>query len=57
MKRIDTYRILWLAAIISGTIGILGNYDIVIIKFLSDYNFEFLLAGFAILLVLKLLKK
>lgn len=48
--------ILWLALIL-GVIGILGEYDIVVIKNISKYSFELLLAGFALLGLLRLLKK
>ncbi|MBI9066977.1 MAG: hypothetical protein JEZ09_06770 [Salinivirgaceae bacterium] len=50
-------RILWLAAIVAGLIGVLGQYEIVIIKFLSNYNFEFLLTAFILMVILKLMKK
>ena len=50
-------RILWLAAITAGLIGVLGQYEIVIIKYLSNYNFEFLLTAFALMVILKLMKK
>ncbi len=57
MKKIDTVRYLWLAAVISGATGILGYYKIVIIKHVSGYSFELLLIGFALLLALRLFKK
>lgn len=57
MTRKKIQQILWLAAITTGLIGVLGQYEIVIIKFLSNYNFEFLLTAFILMVILKLLKK
>lgn len=57
MKKTDTIKILWLAAVICGAIGILGYYKLVVIKHVSEYSFELLLVGFAILLAFRLFKK
>jgi len=57
MKRNDIHKILWLVASTTGAVGILGHYKIVIIKYISDFNFEMLLIGFIALLVLRLMKK
>jgi len=46
-----------IAALALGAIGILGEYDLVVIKGVSNYSFELLLAGFAILAILRLFKR
>jgi len=50
-------KIIWLIALVAGAIGILGYYDIVVIKGISKYSFEFLLAGYGVLILARLLKK
>lgn len=50
-------RIIWIVALVVGGIGILGHYDLVVIKGVSKYSFEFLLAGFGVLTIARLLKK
>lgn len=46
-----------IGSIIFGAVATLGYYKIVIIKFLSQYNFEFLLIGFIGLLLVRFLRK
>lgn len=57
MKRANVIQGLWFTALISGAIGILGHYDLVIIKYISDYDFELLLLAFCLLLILRTFKK
>lgn len=57
MSKAKTLRILWIAALILGAIGILGHFNLVIIRYVSDYNFELLLIGFVILVVMRLMKR
>jgi len=40
-------RITWIIGLVLGILGILGHYTHV--QFLSEHNFEFLLAGFILL--------
>ena len=54
-KKILNY--VWIAAIVTGAIGILGEYDLVVIKGVSKYSFELLLAGFGLLFLLRFIKK
>ncbi len=55
--KLDTNKIIWIIALVAGAIAVLGYYDLVVIKGVSKYNFEFLLAGFATLLIARVLKK
>lgn len=50
-------RIIWIIAIVVGAIGILGYYDLVVIKGVSKYSFEFLLAGYGVLTLARVMKK
>jgi len=50
-------KIIWISALVLGAVAVLGEYDIVIIKSISKYNFEILLAGYAILTITRLIKK
>lgn len=55
--KLDVNKVIWIIAIATGAIAVLGYYDLVVIKGVSKYNFEFLLAGFATLLIARLLRK
>lgn len=57
MTKAKFSQYVWIAALISGAIGILGEYDLVVIKGISKYSFELLLAGFALLVLAKLFKR
>lgn len=57
MDKTKVLRYILLAAIVSVTIGVLGEYDLVVIKGVSNYNFEFVLAGFLLLTLTKMFKK
>lgn len=50
-------KIIWISALVFGTVAILGAYDLVVIKGISKYNFELLLAGYALLVITRLVKK
>jgi hypothetical protein len=50
-------KIIWITVLLAGAIGTLGYYEIVIIKGITKYSFEFLLTGYLILLFARLLKK
>lgn len=50
-------KYIWIAALVLGAVSILGEYDFVVIKGLSKYNFEILLAGYSLLVITRLLKK
>jgi hypothetical protein len=55
--KLDVNKIIWIIAIVAGAIAVLGYYDLVVIKGVSKYNFEFLLVGFVVLLGARLFKK
>jgi hypothetical protein len=57
MDKTKVLRYILLAAIVSVTIGVLGEYKWVVIKGVSNYNFEFVLAGFLLLALTKMFKK
>ncbi len=57
MNKLKISHYLWIAALISGALGVLGKYDLVIIKGLSNFSFELLLIGFVLLIVVRLVKK
>lgn len=57
MNKLKITQYIWIAALVSGAIGILGEYDLVVIKGVSKYSFELLLIGFGLLVVTKLFKK
>ena len=50
-------KIIWISALVLGAVAVLGKYDLVVIKNISKYNFEILLAGYAILAITRLIKK
>lgn len=55
--KLDNNKIIWIIALVTGAIAVLGEYDLVVVKGLSKYNFEILLAGFVTLLIARLLRK
>ena len=57
MSGVKLMRIFWISAIVFGAIGVLGNYDIVVIKGISKYSFELLLIGYSLLIITRLLKR
>jgi hypothetical protein len=57
MDKTKVLRYILLAAIVLVTIGVLGEYDLVVIKGVSKYNFEFVLVGFLLLALTKMFKK
>ncbi len=57
MNKVNLSKIIWITALVSGAIGILGEYDIVVIKGVSKYSFELLLFGYALLVATRFFKK
>lgn len=55
--KLDINKVIWIIALITGAVAVLGEYDLVVVKGLSKYNFEILLAGFATLMIARVLKK
>ena len=57
MSAIKLSKIIWITALVSGAIGILGYFELVVIKGVSQYSFELLLFGYALLVVTRFLKR
>lgn len=57
MNKAKTYHYIWILALITGAIGVLGEYDLVIIKGISQHSFELLLAAFGLLIIARLFRK
>ncbi|MDA3893889.1 MAG: hypothetical protein PF517_19695 [Salinivirgaceae bacterium] len=57
MNKAKISQYILITALVSGAIGILGEYDWVVIKGVSKYSFELLLVGFGLLVLSKLFKK
>jgi hypothetical protein len=57
MNKLNINKYFWISALVLGAIGILGEYNIVVIKGVSKYSFELLLAGYSLLVISKMFKK
>ena len=57
MSSFKISKYIWISALVAGAIGVLGEYNIVVIKGVSKYSFEFLFAGYILLVVSRILKK
>jgi len=57
MDKAKISKYLWITAAGFVTLAVLSEYKLVVIKGVSNYNFEYLLVGIILVVILKFLKK